>query len=173
MSRKRAFVVMGPPSSGTRLLTRLLIAGGCVGDGDHVQRWDYEAPEGDLVVLRRHQPTGRLPEWAEQHGNVITALQAFGYTVVGVIITRDWHCTVQSQLAAPHAADVEEGRQLNMSCWRNIFLNLPDDVDYEIVSYESLAQRPQQVVDVLYRRLGLTSAEPVESIEDANGKYYV
>ena len=173
MRRKRAFVVMGPPSSGTRLMARLLIAGGCEGDGDHEQRWDDVAPTGDLVVFRRHQPTGRLPGWATEHGNVITALQAMGYTVVGIIISRDWHCTTESQVAAPHVADTEEGRQLNMSCWRNIFANLPEGVEYEIVSYESLVQRPQRVVECLYQRWGLDASQPVERIEDANAKYYV
>jgi hypothetical protein len=173
MPNKRAFVVMGPPSSGTRLMTRILIAGGCDGDGDHVQRWDDELPTGDLIVIRRHQPTGRLPEWAESHGNIITALQAHDYTVIGVIISRDWFCTVRSQILAPHVPNIEIGRQLNMGCWRNIFLNLPDDLDYEIVSYESIMMRPYKVIHQFYDRWNLQPTEPLEPIVDTNEKYYV
>lgn len=169
---KRAFVVMGPPSSGTRLLTRLLIAAGCAGDGDHHQRFDNVAPTADLIVFRRHFPDGRVPAWAEGR-DVFRALRWLGYSVSVVIINRDWHCTIQSQLAAPHAADVVGAYHWLHDTWRKIFHYLPDDMPFYIVSYESLVQRPQVATAALLKQLDLCPLPAMEPIKDGNEKYYV
>lgn len=168
---KRAFVVMGVPSSGTRLLTRILIAAGCVGDGDYAQRYDEVPPTADLIVIRRHQPTGRPPKWA-RNTNIIRALQRLGYAVSVLIITRDWGCTMQSQIAAPHAADITAAHILTMGAWRAMLRRMPDDVPFEVVTYESIVQRPQAAIAALYARHGLTQIEPIEPLRDGNAKYY-
>ena len=168
---KRAFIVMGPPSSGTRLITRLLIAAGCEGDGDHHQRYDDTAPMSDLIVFRRHMPDRRIPKWADDE-NIITAVQRLGYTVTVVIANRDWHCTIKSQLAAPHAADVGEAYDWLRDSWRLIFKHLPDDVDFHIVNYESLVQRPYKVTATLCEQLGLKRPSAIEYIIDGNEKHF-
>ena len=168
---KRAFVVCGVPSSGTRLLVRILIAGGCVGDGDHAQRWDTEEPDADLIVIRRHQPMGRPPAWAS-NPNLIIALQNIGYEVAVLIMSRDWHSILLSQLNAPHVGSVDEGVRLTRQCWRMIFKNLPDDVPFEIISYESLIQRPHDVRNAIYAHLALIAIQEIEPISDGNEKYY-
>ena len=169
---KRAFVVMGPPSSGTRFMTRLLIAAGCDGDGDHHQRFDDTAPTTDLIVFRRHMPARRIPAWADGQ-NVFDALRSLGYAVTVVIMTRDRHCTIKSQLAAPHADDVAGAYFWLHETWREIFKHLPDDMPFHIVSYESLVQRPYRAVTALYKQLGLEPATAFETIRDGNEKYYV
>ena len=64
---KRAFLVLGAESSGTRLVTRLLIAAGCHGDGGHQQPFDkWQAASSpfdgkDPIVWRRSYP------WTEYH----------------------------------------------------------------------------------------------------------
>lgn len=171
MTEKRAFLVMGPESSGTRLMTQLLIAAGCDGDGDHWQRWDEETPEAPLIVFRRHTPANRTPPWADDN-DVIRGLQDLGYTVHVVLITRDWHSTIISQVEAPHAASVEEAIEKIRNAWRRIFANLQPDVDFDVVSYESLVMRPAGTVRFLFQRLGLPAPDPMPRIYDGNEKYY-
>lgn len=168
---KRAFVVMGVPSSGTRLMTRILIAAGCKGDGTHEQIWDERQPDADLVVVRRHQPTGRPPKWAS-NPNIILALRDLGYAVTGIIISRDWHSTVDSMIAAPHAADAADALTLCQGAWRSIFRGLPEDCPFEIVSYESLVQRPVPVIAKFCERHDLSVVSSLEPIKDGNTKYY-
>lgn len=167
---KRAYVVMGAVSSGTRMLTRLLMAQGCSGDGDHWQRWDEQPPEGDLIVFRRHVPTRRRPPWA-QHPNAITALQMLGYDVHAVIIVRDWFATIESAQARHWPERAETYRQ-NREIWRLMFRDLPEGVPFTVVTYESLVQRPAQALAALYREIGLEQIAPVEAIYDGNAKYY-
>ena len=59
----RAFVVLGAESSGTRLLTRILIASGCEGSAEHEQPWDKKLPyDQPLIVWRRSLPhSEKLP----------------------------------------------------------------------------------------------------------------
>jgi hypothetical protein len=152
-------------------MTRLLIAAGCEGDGDHGQRWDNEEPQGDLIVLRRHAPHGRPPSWAKT-GNIIQSLQIIDYSVFVVIMSRDWHATIQSQLAAPHVTTWDEGLELCRNAWRAIITYLPCDVPFEVVSYEALTQRPFEMVLKLYDRLGLEYQGETEYIFDGNVKYY-
>lgn len=172
LEAKRAFVVMGVPSSGTRLMARILIAAGCVGDGDHAQRWDAKPPNAEpLIVIRRHQPTGRPPAWASQP-NIMLELSARGYAVTGIIIARDWHSTIQSMIAAPHVRSQEAGLKLAQSAWRAIFRNLPDDCPFEVVPYEAIVARPDQWLPAFYARHGLEAAMSLERIKDRNARYY-
>lgn len=169
---KRAFVVLGPESSGTRLMTRLLMAAGCVGDGDHWQRWDELQPEEELIVIRRHRVLpSRVPPWATSD-NLVLALQAIGYNVFAVIVTRDWHATACSQIAAPHAPDAHTALASMRNTWRNIFANLPADVPFEVVSYESIVQRPRQTLSMLCQRVGLPPPAGLEAVQDGNEKWY-
>jgi len=171
---KRAFVVMGMVSSGTRLMARIMTAAGCVGDGnhDHTQRWDTQQPEADLIVIRKHRPVPPIrPSWTK-YPNVVQSLRHIGYEVHAIIITRDWYCSVESALAAPHVETKEEGYGMAMMLWREMIIDMPRDTPFTIVSYESLVQRPRQVVTQLFKHLGLTQIHDIEAITDGNEKYY-
>lgn len=170
---KRAFYVMGVPSSGTRLMTRLLISAGCVGTGDNkdYQIWDDNKPDADLIVIRRHLPRAAIPPtWSGP--NVIYSLQTLGYVVHVIIMTRDWHATTESHRREGYTNDVPFSRAWMRTLWRQMFEQLPEGVDFEVVSYEALTQRPSTAVPALMARLGLDASAPFEIIEDGNEKYY-
>jgi LPS sulfotransferase NodH len=65
---KRAFLVLGPESSGTRLMTKLLMVAGCYGDDGHVQRLDrdplpnvpFEVVNYEALVSRPQAVTAQL-----------------------------------------------------------------------------------------------------------------
>ena len=170
---KRAFYVMGVPSSGTRLMVRLLIAAGCAGDATtkDYQRWNTQKPDVDLLVIRRHLPEAvEPPVWSGK--NVIRSLQGMGYVVTVLIMTRDWHCTTASHAKEGYTDDPVFSRVWMRTLWRQMFQQLPSDVDFEVVSYESLVQRPDTAVPALMARLGLDSTAVFEEITDGNEKYF-
>ncbi len=88
---KRAYVVMGVPSSATRLMARLLIAAGCESDTPdseqltHNDFWEHRKPDANLIVVRRHVAVGRPPVWA-RNPNIFRAFQYEGYDVFGIVM---------------------------------------------------------------------------------------
>lgn len=167
---KRAFLVLGAESSGTRLLTQQLVGVGCYGDFGHVQRLDTAVPADEpLIVWRRSLPHGNDHEWPNI-GGVIDQLAMDGYEVTAVVLTRDWHCTAISQ-EGQHVANVSEALANIRAAYREIFFALVStEINYELISYEALTTKPQSM-RYLLRRLGLPES-PMVSVYDGNRRYY-
>lgn len=168
---KRAYLVLGPESSGTRLMTRLLIAAGCFGDSGHEQRLDDYGLEhaAKVIVWRRSLPHGGewplIPHMVEQ-------LLMHDYEVTAVVMSRDWHSMIISQQQAPHAETVEEAVCNIRTAYGMIFAGLRG-TPFEVVNYEALIQRPLDTFRYLAQRLGLPSVEaPGIYIYDGNERYY-
>lgn len=168
--RKRAVLVLGGEGTGTRVVTRLLLAAGYAGDDGHVQRWDAEPPTTEpLVVWRRSCPHGG--EWPDV-GQLVTMLAERGYSVTACVTTRDWTATARSQVAAGHVGT--PGAALEHL--RHAYAALPvalyaAQVPYVLASYESLAQRPQAATELLLQ-LGATPPATMPTIWDGNAKHF-
>lgn len=169
MSDKRAYLVLGPESSGTRLMTRLLIAAGCEGTDEHVQPWDSQTPTAPLIVWRRSLPHGG--QWPDVQ-SLITRLQAAHYSVTALVMSRDWHPMALSQIDNGHVADMAQAIDHVRRAYGLIFPALAaTQTPFELVNFESLVARPQQAAAQLMTRLGLPVPECVE-VFDANVKHY-
>lgn len=172
--KKKAFLVIGPPSSGTRLMTRILMTCGCTGDGGHEQRFDNKEPTDPVIVIRRHHTRERLPPYS-QHEDWIRSLDDLGYRVTLIFITRDKFATIKSMLLAPHARNWEEGEKwINLS-WKVTFEDIITyHVRFEVISYEAILARPLNFVAALANRYGL-NFEPtlLEMFLDGNQKHYI
>lgn len=167
---KRAFLVLGPESSGTRLMTKLLMVAGCYGDDGHVQRLDRDPlPNVPRLVWRRSVPHGK--QWPDLSA-AIQRLQRGGYVVTVVVTSRDWHAMALSQIEQTHAPDVAGAIRNVQWAYHHIFRALYlTHVPFEVVNYEALVSRPQAVTAQLMTRLGLPAPAEV-SIYDGNAKYY-
>ncbi len=78
----------------------------------------------------------------------------------------------QSMLAAPHAATLSRARGQVQFCWKSIFENIPWDVPFEVVQYESLVKQPELYLKLLGARVGLSFPDTVEEVIDGNDKYW-
>lgn len=165
----RAFLVVGPESSGTRLMTKLLIAAGCEGDDGNEQRWDEGLPQGDQVVWRRSLPHGGV--WPDLD-EVLWGLNGRGYQVLFLVMSRDWHAMGDSQVQAGHVSDMETALKHIRDAYSRICATLTiTGYPFEIVNYETLVRPGGEAVARLMERLGLTIVRPVD-IYDGNAKYY-
>lgn len=165
---KRAILVAGAESSGTRLVSRILIAAGCVGDGDHVQRWDVQLPtEEPLIVLRRSMPHAK--SWPDLR-YLAAKLASRNYEVTVLVIVRDRTATVDSQIKTGHVATTEQAHAHIHEAYLRVFGFLAESgLPYVIVPYESLASKPS--VRALCRSLGLPRPNH-EAVFDGNTKHY-
>lgn len=169
-NNKKAFLVFGPESSGTRFFTSVLIKAGCNGDNSHDQKWDHQNPHGDLIVWRRS-----FPHFAERIyediPKMVAQLKNLGYCVNAFVTTRDWKSMLDSQLSVPHIRNLEEGLNNLQRAYPYIFSSLASlDVPFVVVSYEAILLYKHEYLKETLATFGLDYNE-VE-IKDGNSKYY-
>ena len=166
----RAYVVVGPESSGTRLVTRILIKAGCVGDSGHWQAFDEELPIGILhIVWRRSILHGGI--WPDMVA-LIAQLREAGYTVTVIVTFREWYANAMSQVACRYSASASETYERLPQIYRHIFGALIEtNVPFETISYESLVLHPIDTQRELLKRLGLNTECRI-NITDGNAKHY-
>ncbi len=173
---KRAFLVVGPESSGLRLVTRILISMGCWGDGQMEQRLDKGLPEhgGDIVWIRSFPHFGResgkrhWPNLIELNYKLICA----GYWIRGIVVARDMKVTALSQVRAGHVLSYAEGLENIREAQRRIFSQIATcQMLYVSLTYEQLVKRPGWVVEFLSEQFLLDQPEQIEEVFDGNDKY--
>ena len=93
---KEAILIVGPESSGTKMLTEAFVRLGYFGDYGHSQRLDDMRFSGrpDRIVLRRSMPHGA--EWPNV-ADIVRRLQDASYHVRPALIWRDKDCCCLSQ----------------------------------------------------------------------------
>lgn len=163
--KKRAFLVLGPEGSGTKLLTRIFIDAGCAGDYSHKQSIDAAAvPTGNLLVLRRSFP--HAEKWPNLKG-LVAWLN--GYEVRAVVIIRTYRCTFASR--ARRRENKVKAEELALAALPRLFQSIEKaHLPFVWVTYEALIQRPEVEVDWLMKWAGLETPA-VEYIFDGNERY--
>lgn len=165
----KAFLILGPESSGTRLVTRILIGAGCLGSSEHLQPFDHEIPSNrELIVWRRSFPhKGQWPNVP----SLISTLQWRGYHVVGVVTLRDFSCMAKSQVRTHRPDTLREAISNIRKAYVTIFTGLGKN-PFFTVSYEELILRPALALESTCKLLGLEPTTDFEEIADGNEKYY-
>lgn len=174
---KTCYFVFGPESSGNRLMARLLIAAGCYGDGDVIQRLDKRIPRNkDKIVLIRSFPHGSRN--GNRHWPSIPALsddmKRHGYNPIAIVMLRDLKAMVRSQVRANHVLDTNEAMLNCIRALQTIFCGLEEARIYYIpVNYESLVQQKMGLIEWLFPLIGLPVLKELpEELYDGNEKWY-
>ena len=104
---RKAIFVVGPESSGTRMMTQFFIPRGYKGGGGHSQPWDdmrfRKYP--DRIVFRRSMPHGG--RWPDLVG-IVNKMQAARYVVYPIFTWRDPRYMALSQVNASHVGNTAE-----------------------------------------------------------------
>lgn len=175
---KRCYVVVGPESSGNRLLAALLVRAGCRGVAG-MDTPDALPIDDDPAVVLRSYPHGY--EWPDLR-SIVGRLRDRGYLVRVLVTVRDHHCVIHSQQAHRlHTREVAEANVQRAYC--DIFRQVADiGVGFVMVPYESLVARPVHGVRSLLEWLGLPvdnlggkiviDGKAHDTITDGNGRWY-
>lgn len=166
---KTAYLVIGPESSGTRMMTKILIEAGCVGDPGHTQRWDSQALVGDNIVWRRSVP--HAGEWISSV-DFAKKVELQGYTPVLIIMNRDWHAAAQSKISQSLAPDYKSSLSAIAEAYDYLYAGLNKSKHkFMTVSYESLVSRPRKVL----KQISAFTKLPINinhNIKDGNTKWF-
>lgn len=169
MADKRAILIFGVESSGTRLWTEHCIACGCEGSATHDQPFDKSLEgAGPLIVWRRSFPHfSEMPDIPE----MLDRLDAAGYSDVSAFwCRRDLFCTIKSQVHAGHAKTEEEARERTERGLATIGSFIKStDLPCLIVAYEGLADLDYRTRLLL--TFGFTPRRELPTIRDENAKW--
>lgn len=172
----QAMLVMGPESSGTRLVTRILVEAGCDGDWTHAQRFDtppLPEPVRPIVWRRsvphaRHWP--RFYVWA-------AAVRHAGYEPMAVVVIRETTALVRSQMSYGHVSDVSQALNHIQRAQIMIHASLVNErIPFYTLPLEGLILHPAETIAGLLLWAGLDAdsqaiAERVQ-VKDTNAKHY-
>lgn len=165
---KTAYLVLGPESSGTKLVTKILMCAGCFGDDGHRQRLDKAIPDRPCIVWRRSLPYHEKWPDIEQ---MLAKLAHHQYKARAIVTSRDWHAMIRGQATKHNRGDVERSITNSRFAYRIIFRSL-SNTPFEVVNYEAIVARPQEYVSNLLTRLDLPTDIELPHIYDGNLKYY-
>jgi hypothetical protein len=166
---KIAYFIIGPESSGTRMITKAFVTLGIYGDFRHKQRMDdldfSKTP--DKIVLRRSVPHG--DDWPAI-ADTINLMKQAGYSIiVPIVILRDKDITSKSQIRHSHAGNIAEAKANISFAIDHIHRELSSvGLSPNIISYEPFVKY-DAVRKNFFRSMGLP--EPTMAFFDANEKY--
>lgn len=171
MKEKTAILVYGPESTATRLVTRILVASGCYGDGTHGQRLDTNIPDDEKIIAwRRSFPHAR--RWPDIDA-MVERLQGKDYNIFAYVTMRDWYPMAKSQVGRGYAQSVNHAFQNAQNAYALIFSKLNKlNVRCAVFSYDALVTRPQKYLSYMLSIVGLEPPKDFEQISDGNAKYY-
>lgn len=170
--------MVGPESSGNKLVARILIDAGCYGDASTQQRLDRFMPPKDVddIVLVRSYPHGSQADGIRKFPDLKTEIVLFqeeGFCEFYAIVTvRDMYCTARSQVLRGHVKSAARAMHNIPIAYGRIYSQLGYyNIPSIHVTYESLVRRPAQTTLWLTAQLGLKNTRP-NYITDENQKYY-
>jgi hypothetical protein len=150
---RRAFFILGPESSGTRMLTHAFNRCGVFGDEGHIQRLDagFRQAENE-VVFRRSVP--HADDENPPISEIIADLRSEGFQVIPVAVLRDKDACAASQVRNRHAPDELAARRSIESAISHIFREIANSGLYPIaVQYEPFTGSVA-VREVFFRSFG-------------------
>lgn len=183
--KNRAFIVVGPESSGTFLITKLLIDAGCFGDGGMQQRLDLPnggteclnatmlPADGSPIVWRRDLCSRAIwPNLAV----MVEQLRKYHYEPTIIVVVRDWWPIAMTQRRQMISDDIEYDHKMFMvstgDAYRRIFATMPETVKFIMASYESIITNKWAAVDKLFSMIGLTKTKLISHLADENAAWF-
>lgn len=190
---RRAYVVIGGESTGTRMVTNLLVKGGCFGDSGHTQRIDgmikekrftelKEIMDKQPVVIRRSLPHDSA--WFNIRRELVDPFtEELGFSerdLYFLVTTRDWFCASRSAAIAGHSSTPYTALEKLREAYGRIgqFFLTFNACEYYTVAYEGIIHYPHFAVPIMYRQAELyvpITSTPmiIKDIVDNNRKHFV
>ena len=174
---RNAYLILGPESSGTKMMTKLFCKAGCYGDDGDVQRLDVVVAGGDFpyimesnLVFRRSVPHGK--RYADI-ADIDSKFGKKGYIPKWIVLFREMERTAISAFNHGHKSSIEEARFRLIYELQFIGANLGHMSNFYLVSSSHLFQNPQRVLRGISKYAGIDLVPYTGIIEDVDSKYNI
>jgi hypothetical protein len=170
----KAIYIIGPESSGNRLMLRLMLAAGCRGElrDDNSQPFDngFPSDNGEPIAYLRTVPHAQK---VHDPKDDILKLRKLGYDVMAIVMVRDWYPMCRSQVTTKHVTTLFEAEQRSMGALGLIFHALHvSNTPFVVVTYSGLVNRPVAMGHWLFGYLGFPLPIEIEAIHNADHKWW-
>ena len=171
----RAYLIVGPESSGNRHLASVLIAAGCAGKADTVQPWDgpgwsivVPEPRPERLVVVRSFPHAGV--WLKMI-TLVQQLRRQGYEPAVLWTQRNPAIVERSQVRAGHVATLEDARRNIQRAHRKITEGLFVDPSIRVHAIPYGVTRSRVFRRWLVEVLGLPREPPGDLWRDEDAKW--
>lgn len=165
--RPRSFLVIGPESSGTKMMTRFLLDAGCSRLAEQGYLGNYPVYDGtrNLVVHRSMPYAGKWESMPELIGK-LSQQAPFG---AAVVMLRSWPATISSQQNHKHARGEQAEWQTRWALG-HIFSGL-QGVPFYPITYAS-AVSDDNLLRWLYTEFGMVAPDPLPRRDNRDARHY-
>lgn len=177
VSIKKAYLVLGIEASGTRLLTRILINSGALGEDTHAQTFDAQIPFADdisrPIVWRRSYPHG---DSDVDLRSMSSDLENKGWTPHAFVIVRDAIPSTNAQAQAPclSTKNAMEALKENRRQFSLLFSELYSlGIDYHVLTLEGLILDSLNIQKWIATFHGLRLPDNFLHIRNVNAKHWL
>lgn len=175
---RKAYLIVGPESSGTRVVTRLFVEIGCVGGFTHHQPLDKFVQGGGGIeqhgedarfVFRRSVPHNL--SWPDL-GDIDKRFKEHGCETLWIVLVRDWYALAHSKARQGHTKALDEAYGKLVPQYNHIFkCILENDLNYILLSTSLMFVHPVRALRRLEEMTGLTFRK--DTPKDVEAKYAV
>lgn len=167
----KAFVILAPPNSGSRLLTRYLIESGCLGEAGYTQVFDIEVPDSNQhIVWKTHSikdGTGTIPLT-----KILQIIVRLGYEPVVILLNRDIHACALGQVKRGYGGIYENSLKTLQDWYAEAYSFLKKKtIDWMVVSYEAIVASKEEYLEKVFSSYNLKKPTNFY-IEDCNEKHF-
>lgn len=167
MKPYRAYLVLGGESTGTRLMTSILVRCGCAGNDGHEQYLDDGAKRQQAILASNRQPfvwRRSIPhskQWVDIEKRLIHPLTLLipQEEICIIVMTRNWLAAAKSAVNAGHVHNIGQAIANLQKAYVDIFsdLGMYPKIDYHLVSYDFLVRTRDVYLKYLLKNLKLTT----------------
>jgi FkbM family methyltransferase len=167
----KAFIILAPENSGSRMLTRYMVETGCIGETGFTQKFDTELPAPESNIVWKTHNVGTVVGTVEIKSAITKAIKA-GYEPVVLLLFRDPHALASGQVQRGFQTDFSEALALAYSWYVDAFAILKKQkIPWHILSYESMLSYNQDYLKMILS--GYELVHPTSFyISDQNQKYF-
>jgi len=172
---KLAVLVLGLESSGTKMLTKILIDNGFSGCADFNQPFDTKLEDHTLIVWRRSFPYGWRGSPADTTwpnlSDMIQQLKNKNYEIKVLVIQRDFIPMYKSQQFWHHVRTKKETIDNYQKGLPMIFEGIKQ-LPFYCVYYESLLKNASIILKEVFNWLGVERETIIHEIKDEDSKWF-
>jgi len=181
--KRKAFVVVGPESSGTRFVTKLFIRVGLVeplnniecSNSDFLKEVISRSRGKDSIVCRRSFPHGRRKDmWDICLSDIRDTLIVYGFDPRFIITIREQYALAGSKLYRKHCSIPDRPYESIRKEYVFILRQLTEDINFYLLSTSLLMVSPNRVLRSLSKWVGfdLNTPKNTSFIVDADRKRF-